>query len=72
MLEYNRDKAIETIGGSQFDLVLVASERARQISNGSEPKVETEHRSGITALIEVQEGLYTKEDFIKDIAKRKK
>lgn len=70
MLEFNRDKAIIAVGGSQFDLALIAAMRARQIKNGSEPKVQTEHNAGLTALIEIQEGLYTKKDYLEDIRKK--
>ena len=69
MIEYNRDKAIIAIGGNQFELALISAERARQLRNGSEPKIE--QSADITALIEVQEGLYTKKDYISDLQKRK-
>lgn len=71
MIEYNRDKAIIAIGGNQFELALISAERARQLRNGSEPKIQTEQSADITALIEVQEGLYTKKDYISDLQKRK-
>lgn len=71
MKTYDRDKAIKAVGGSQFDLVLMASTRARELRRGSTPKVESANREGITALIEVQEGLYTKQDYLDNLAGKK-
>ena len=70
-MQYDRDKAIEAVGGSQFDLVLIAAQRARALRQGATPKVETNHREGVTALIEIQEGLYTKEDYLTKLAGKK-
>lgn len=69
-IEFDRDKAVKTIG-SQFDLVLIAAQRARSLRQGATPKVETDYREGITALIEIQEGLYTMEDYKAKLAGKK-
>lgn len=69
-MDFDRDKAVEVAGG-QFDLVLMAATRARQLRKGSNPKLDTGHRAVTAALIEVQEGLYTKEDFLANMAGRK-
>lgn len=69
-MDFDRDKAVEVAGG-QFDLVLMAAQRARALRQGATPKVETEHREAITALIEVQEGLYTKQDYLDKLAGKK-
>lgn len=58
--------AVEKIG-SRFDLVLVASERAREIKRGSTPKVQGNNGAVVTALEEIEQGLYTKEDYLKKI-----
>lgn len=58
--------AVEKIG-SRFDLVLVASERAREIKRGSPPKIKTSNGPIVTALEEIEQGLYTKEDYLKKI-----
>ena len=58
--------AVEQIG-SRFDLVLVASERAREIKRGSTPKVQGDNGAVVTALEEIEQGLYTKEDYLKKI-----
>lgn len=45
-----------------FDLVLVASKRARRIANGAEPMVEWENdKPTVVALREIAEGLITSE-----------
>ena len=48
---------------NRFDLILVASKRARQIARGvSEPMVERENdKPTVLALREIAEGLVTKE-----------
>ena len=48
---------------NRFDLILVASKRARQIARGvSEPMVERENdKPTVIALREIAEGLVTKE-----------
>lgn len=70
VMDFDRDKAVEVAGG-QFDLVLMAATRARQLRKGSTPKLDTGHREVTAALIEVQEGLYSKEDFLANMAGRK-
>lgn len=45
---------------NRFDLVLVATKRARQIANGREPLVELEHdKPTVVALREIAENLVT-------------
>jgi DNA-directed RNA polymerase subunit omega len=56
--------------GSQFDLILVAAQRARELRNGSAPKVETKNGPCVTALKEIEQGLYTKQDFMEKFKKR--
>lgn len=47
---------------NRFQLVLVATKRARQISDGAEPLVEVENdKCTVIALREIAEGLVTKE-----------
>ena len=61
--------AVEKIG-SRFDLVLVASERAREIRRGSAPKISTDNGPIVTALEEIEQGLYTKKDYLNKLHKR--
>jgi len=45
-----------------FDLVMIASRRARKLANGAEPLVEWENdKPTVVALREIAEGLITKE-----------
>ena len=57
--------------GSQFDLVLVAAQRARELRSGSPAKVQTKNGACITALKEIEQGLYTKQDYLEKLQKRK-
>ena len=51
---------------NRFQLVLVATKRARQISDGGEPLVEVENdKCTVIALREIAEGLVTK-DILED------
>jgi DNA-directed RNA polymerase subunit omega len=58
--------AVDQIG-SRFDLVLVASQRAREIKRGSTPMVQGDNGAIVTALEEIEQGLYTKEDYLKKL-----
>jgi len=45
---------------NRFNLVLIASKRARQLSHGKEPKVDVEHdKATVIALREIASGLVT-------------
>jgi DNA-directed RNA polymerase omega subunit len=50
-----------------FDLVLVASQRAREIKRGSATKAEPGHGHIVSALKEIENGDYTKEDYLKSL-----
>ena len=64
------DEAVVKIGGNRFDLILVAAERARELANGSTPRLKTNSKPVSTALEEIEAGLYTKEEFLNKIHKR--
>jgi len=66
MARITSQKAAQVYGGL-FDLVLGASQRAREIRRGSPPKVKCDNGAVITALREVEEGLYTKKDYMKTL-----
>lgn len=57
--------------GSQFDLVLVAAQRARELRNGSLPRVQSKNDACVTAIKEIEQGLYTKQDYFEKLKKRK-
>ena len=70
MARITSQKAAKMIG-SQFDLVLVAATRARELRNGSKPRVESKNGPCVTAIKEIEEGLYTKQDFLEKFKKGK-
>lgn len=70
MARITSQKAREVFGGSQFELVLAAAQRAREIRNGSSPRVESKNGACITAIKEIEAGKYTKEDYINDLRKK--
>ena len=51
----DNDKAVEQIG-NRFDLVLIASARARELSRGHRKMVSTNNSVPVTALREIEEG----------------
>ena len=64
--------AVEQIG-NRFDLVLVASQRARELKNGSMPRVAEAEKTFIsTALREIEQGKYTYKDYLNKIPKKRK
>jgi DNA-directed RNA polymerase omega subunit len=64
---YTSEKAAEMAGG-RFDLVLMASQRARELKNGHIQRVEGNDATAVvTALREIEAGKYTKEEWIKSI-----
>ena len=54
--------AVEVVG-NRFDLILLATERARDLANGTkEPKVDWDNdKPTVVALREIEEGLISKE-----------
>jgi DNA-directed RNA polymerase subunit omega len=69
MARITSQKAAKMVG-SQFDLVLVAAQRARELRNGSPPKVQTKNGPCVTAIKEIEEGFYTKQDYLEKLHKR--
>lgn len=63
MARITSQAAAEQIG-SIYDLVLVASQRAREITRGSLPKVKCNNGPLVTAIKEIEQGLYTKKDYL--------
>ena len=57
---------------SQFDLVLIAAHRARELSKGTQPKILTRNGPCITAIKEIERGLYTKQDYLDKMHKKGK
>jgi DNA-directed RNA polymerase omega subunit len=71
MARITSQKAAQIYGGL-FDLVLGASQRAREIRRGSPPKIKCDNGAVVTALREVEEGLYTKKDYMNSLPKPQK
>ena len=42
--------------GNRYDLVLVASQRARELRRGHAPKIVTKYGAMVTAILEIEEG----------------
>jgi DNA-directed RNA polymerase subunit omega len=47
--------------GNRYDLVLIASARARELRRGHAPRIKTTHKPIVTALNEVEQGFVGKE-----------
>jgi len=58
------EKALNVTGLGQFELIQMASKRARELSAGAKPMVVPKNESnGAIALQEIEEGKYTLEHF---------
>ena len=60
------EEAIRITGNSPYNLIQMAAKRGREISQGSQPLSPKRHKdeeSEVTALREIEEGLYTKDHF---------
>ena len=66
MARITSQKAAKEYGGL-FDLVLGASQRTRELRRGSTPKVDCDNGPIVTALKEIEEGLYTKQDYLNSL-----
>jgi len=51
--------------GNRYDLVLIASQRVRELNQGHRPKVETRHGTVLTALKEIEQGKVGREYLLK-------
>lgn len=56
----NTDKCVANIG-NRFDLVLVASQRVRELRRGATPKIVTTSTPSVAALEEIEAGLVGKD-----------
>lgn len=50
------EHAVEALG-NRYDLVVVASQRARELRRGHAPKIISKYGAMITAILEIEEGL---------------
>jgi DNA-directed RNA polymerase subunit omega len=70
MARITSERAVEAIG-NRYDLVLVASQRARELANGSRPRVDDiKHSNTVIALKEIEQGKYTYKDYVSRLPKK--
>jgi DNA-directed RNA polymerase subunit omega len=53
--KFSSEKAVNEIG-NRYDLILVASQRVRELRKGHQPKIRTKNGPVVTALTEIEEG----------------
>ena len=72
MARVTSQAAVEAIG-NRYNLVLAASQRSRELKNGSMPKTSNVGSShNVTALREIEEGKYTFQDYLNKLHTKKK
>lgn len=72
MARYTSEAAVAMFGG-RFEMVLGASQRARELKNGSLPRVDGKDASTVvTALREIEAGKYTRLEWLQSIRTKKK
>jgi DNA-directed RNA polymerase subunit omega len=70
MARITSQRAVEAIG-NRYELVLVASQRTKELANGSRPKIDDiKHSNTIIALKEIEQGKYTYKDYISKLPKK--
>ena len=62
---YTSEEAVNQVG-NRFDLILIASARARELKKGHMPKITTKAGPTVTALQEIEKGLVGR-DYLKRI-----
>jgi DNA-directed RNA polymerase subunit omega len=65
MARITSQKAAEAVE-NRFDLVLIASQRVRELKRGAMPKVASKNGAVVTALREIEEGFIGR-DYLKRI-----
>lgn len=56
-IEFDKQLCTKQAGGNQFDLVIMAAQRAREIKMGNKHSNKMEHHHAVlTALLEIQNG----------------
>jgi DNA-directed RNA polymerase subunit omega len=67
MARISSEKAVQQVG-NRYDLILIASQRVRELRNGHRPKMETKNGPVLTALTEIEEG-HVGRDYLKRLNK---
>lgn len=65
MARITSQQAVEAVG-NRFDLVLIASQRVRELKRGALPKVTSKNGAIVTALREIEQG-HIGRDYLKRI-----
>jgi DNA-directed RNA polymerase subunit omega len=65
MARITSEKAAEAVE-NRFDLVLIASQRVRELKRGAMPKVVSKNGAVVTALREIEEGFIGR-DYLKRV-----
>jgi DNA-directed RNA polymerase subunit omega len=60
-------QAVEAVG-NRYDLVLIASQRVRELASGDRPRVESRHGPVLTALKEIEQGYVDRSYLLKSTA----
>lgn len=71
MARISSEEAVKAIG-NRFQLVLVASQRARELKSGYAPKIQSDDCATVTALREIEEGKYTVKDYLGSLPTKRK
>jgi DNA-directed RNA polymerase subunit omega len=67
MAKISSEKAAQAVG-NRYDLVLIASQRVRELRNNHRPKISTDSGTVVTALEEIELGLVGR-DYLKRVNK---
>lgn len=70
-VRYTSEEAVNQVG-NRFDLVLIASQRVRELNKGHRAKLTTKSGAIVTALEEIEAGLVGREYLKRIESKRKK
>lgn len=70
--QLSSEDAVKAYGADRFEMVLAASQRARELRRGDLPRVEGKNGYIVTALNEIEQGKYTRRDFLKSVKTKKK
>ena len=62
MARISNTKGIEKVGGSRYDLIMMAASRARSYSADNQPLTPHFNKRGMTALREIEQGLISTEE----------
>ena len=72
MARFTSERAAEMVGG-RFNLVLVASQRSRELQHGAAQLVDGQDATtNVTALREIEAGKYTYLDYLKKLRKKER